>query len=260
MKKFKEWADERSEKNLMSWFGDSKVRGSDGRPAVVYHGTSDAIHEFDPKASEGLGSFARKGIFFTDSPESAGAYALQRQNLAFKRTIAALNKAKEEYDELLHSLANKAKSHAPKSYGGETVPRTVLRWINDLHREGKIDDRDYEQYEKLEKALLTAEEDYESNNRTRWEDAKPNTMPVYLKMERPMEVEAGGMPWDAVVPANLAEFNPSKNDGIIFRNVVDNADESEAKTTVYVVFDPRQVKSAIGNNGNFNPNSTKIVE
>ena len=121
--KFSEWINEKYQNNLMAWFGDSKVKTSDGKPLVVYHGTSDAIQEFDPKASEGLGSFARKGIFFTDDKESAGNYALQRQNLKFKKIIAAFNKAKEDYEELLFKLATKSKSHPPKSYSGETIPR-----------------------------------------------------------------------------------------------------------------------------------------
>lgn len=256
MKTFIEWLDQKN--NLMSWFGDSVVRGPDGGPLVVYHGSSDHIREFDPKASEGLGSFARRGIFFTDSAESAGSYALQRQTLGFKRVIAALNKATEDYEAFLYRLAAKAGSHAPKSHGGGVVPRMALAWVNDLHREGKISDEDYGEYERMEGLVRSAEEEYEKGERTRWDDASPNTMPVYLKIERPLVVDAGGMPWDAVVPANLVAFDPSKNDGIIFKNVVDNADESEARTTVYVVFDPRRVKSAIGNSGKFDPDSDDI--
>jgi hypothetical protein len=245
MKSFLEWLDQNN--SLMDWFGESVVRKPDGSPLVVYHGSSDHIREFDPKASEGLGSFARRGIFFTDDAESAGAYALQRETLGFKRVVAAFNKAKEEYEEVLHGLASKSRSHAPKSYGGETVPRMALRWVNDLHGEGRISDEDYERYENAEAALVGADEEYRSKYSSRWDDAMPNTTPVYLKIERPHVVEAGGMPWDAVVPANLDEFDPSKNDGIIFKNVVDNADDSEARTTVYVVFDPANIRSAIVN-------------
>lgn len=247
MKSFLEWIDQNND--LMSWFGDSLVRKPDGSPLVVYHGSSDHIREFDPKASEGLGSFARKGIFFTDSAESAGEYALQRETLGFKRVVAAFNKAKEDYEEVLHALAAKSRSHSPKSYGGETIPRMALRWVNDLHREGRISDEDYERYERAEAALVAADEEYRSKDRSRWDDANPNTTPVYLKMERPHVVEAGGMPWHAVVPANLAQFDPSRNDGMIFRNVVDNADDSPARTTVYVVFDPKNIRSAIGGGG-----------
>jgi hypothetical protein len=257
VKSFFEWLDQK--RNLMAWFGGSVVRKPDGSPLVVYHGSSDHIREFDPEASDGLGSFARRGIFFTDSAESAGAYALQRDTLSFKRVVAAFNKAKEEYEDVLYRLAAKSRSHFPKSYGGETIPRMALSWVNDLHRSGKIDDEDYENYERAQDSLVGAEAEYELRERERWDEARPNTTPVYLRIERPHVVDAGGMPWDAVVPANLADFDPSKNDGIIFKNVVDNADESEAKTTVYVVFDPRNIKSAIGNDGEFDPNSADIL-
>jgi hypothetical protein len=55
------------------WFGDSKVVDNDGKPLVVYHGTSQAGFEhFDPYASNyGL---MGDGSYFTESKEVASTY------------------------------------------------------------------------------------------------------------------------------------------------------------------------------------------
>lgn len=60
------------------WFGDSKVVDEDGKPRVVYHGTTADITEFDPGmlgAATGAPS-AKQGFFFSSSPDVAGSYAV----------------------------------------------------------------------------------------------------------------------------------------------------------------------------------------
>lgn len=53
------------------WFGDSKVMDEDGKPLVVYHGTSGDFSEFK---TEGWG-LDEQGAFFTSSPQVASDYA-----------------------------------------------------------------------------------------------------------------------------------------------------------------------------------------
>lgn len=97
-----------------------------------------------------------------------------------------------------------------------------------------------------------------------------NVMPVYARMERPLtiddqsslewarEVFAGGsMDFPQVMPASWANevTRDGEYDGIIF--------DGEALgwgkgTTEYILFDPRQVKSAIGNNGQFSRQNPDI--
>ena len=48
-------------------------------------------------------------------------------------------------------------------------------------------------------------------------------------------------------------------DGIIVRNVVDAANEYASEASdVFIVFSPEQIKSATGNNGNFDPANQDI--
>ena len=114
---------------------------------------------------------------------------------------------------------------------------------------------------------------------------------VYLRIERPLVVDAAGADW-AMIPKTAVkmrawaaqdreaarEFLKDNSegrftstdvlgglaqalgfDGAIIQNVVDAADEEyEVSSTVYVVFDPRQIKSAKGNAGTFDPDDPNI--
>ena len=93
---------------------------------------------------------------------------------------------------------------------------------------------------------------------------------LYLKIERPFVHDAKGREWtDLVVP----EFPQAHStyevahaakaagyDGAVFRNIRDTdlATEKLAPADVYVVFDPRNIKSATANVGTFDPNDPRI--
>ena len=60
------------------WFGDSKVVGEDGRPLVVYHGTAKDFSVFDfGRSGESTGNtgFYGSGSYFSQDAEDASAYA-----------------------------------------------------------------------------------------------------------------------------------------------------------------------------------------
>jgi hypothetical protein len=52
-------------KAFRDWFGDSKVVDAEGRPLVVYHGTTAEFSEFNT---------GKRGAFFASNPEAAAAY------------------------------------------------------------------------------------------------------------------------------------------------------------------------------------------
>lgn len=104
---------------------------------------------------------------------------------------------------------------------------------------------------------------------------QPNVMPSYLKMERPLEVDAEGRHFhlldEAILPDGfevdrvnltsdvLALLAKKRGyDGVIFRNMIDGKGKYSAPSTVYAVFEPAQIKSAIGNRGTFDPNDPDI--
>lgn len=65
-----------------AWFGESKVVGPDGKPLVVYHGSRrpDRIGKKFRKARATSGPMA----FFTDSPELASSYAMQKADTSIE--------------------------------------------------------------------------------------------------------------------------------------------------------------------------------
>jgi hypothetical protein len=59
-----------------AWFGDSKVVDKDGKPLVVYHGSTDAnFTSFDPDK----GRLGLRGIYFTENPEWASSYTMGKK-------------------------------------------------------------------------------------------------------------------------------------------------------------------------------------
>lgn len=94
-------------------------------------------------------------------------------------------------------------------------------------------------------------------------------MPVYVAMQNPLVVDAGGalwkeVPWrgDKVVAHDLVPYAKRQgHDGVIVRNVVDQAagsKDAKPADTVFA-FRPEQIKSAIGNRGTFDPDDPNIL-
>lgn len=73
IRKYSELQDPRSNPNFKTWFRDSKVVDSSGKPLPVYHGTArpDRVKDFFNPNRATSGPMA----FFTDDPEVASGYA-----------------------------------------------------------------------------------------------------------------------------------------------------------------------------------------
>jgi hypothetical protein len=112
---------------------------------------------------------------------------------------------------------------------------------------------------------------------------------VYLRIENPLEVNADGSDWETIpVSAVRADqrtnvldesgWNPGENpsmstddyaeiarklgyDGVVFKNLVDTGEPLHVykPSTVYAVFSPTQIKSAVSNRGTFDPNDPNIL-
>jgi len=173
-----------------SWFGNSKVVNSQGKPLRVYHGTNADFSSFDPKKS---GTKSNTGapegtFFFTNKPDVASSYTIKWQG---------------DFSQTPHDNSN--------------------------------------------------------------------TMPVYLSMKSPLKLNAKGDNWRNVIYngeyRDINEIlelikNSGKYDGLIVSNVIDKGvgNVSSKNSTTYVVFKPTQIKSAIGNNGEFNTNDSDILK
>lgn len=85
--------------------------------------------------------------------------------------------------------------------------------------------------------------------------------PVFLRIENPRIIDFNGNiknPDRISLAAKKAK--EEGQDGIILKNVRDAANTRTNPEDIFIVFNPKQIKSAIGNNGNFNQNDPRISE
>lgn len=213
------------EQNFNRWFGNSVVKDSSGKPIVVYHGTNQPVNSFS-KTRRGMAtnaSSAKKAYFFTDSSEVAEKYARSAGGV-IRHNIAAYEK--------------KAKAMKNEVDRLERIAHSTGKW--------EAYEKAMEEWEKFE--LDTMRED---------DTLGQSIVPVYLRLENPLVHDfqhsmqgVGGI--DNLVKTAIK----NGNDGVIFKNLID----PEPSSNHYAVFKPSQIKSATGNNGDFNPNKADITK
>lgn len=96
----------------------------------------------------------------------------------------------------------------------------------------------------------------------------PGIFRSFLRIENPFVIDAAGSDWDGIVDSRLPKHVHTTSDiaiyarglghdGMIVKRVLDPGTLSdygaELSSTIYVVFDPRQIKSAVANDGNYDP-------
>jgi hypothetical protein len=95
---------------------------------------------------------------------------------------------------------------------------------------------------------------------------------LYIRLLNPMIVEGSGRAWDKLSDPRAPELRETHEfakwaqehgyDGVIFKNILDDGGQGKYRinipATVYAVFDPKAIKSATANNGNYDPNDPDI--
>jgi len=104
-----------------------------------------------------------------------------------------------------------------------------------------------------------------ANPRRAWDyqNAEEGVVPVYLKLEKPMTIDAKGGHWRDTDDM-IDEAKKAGHDGVIIHNVRDEynvmqGEHTGRKSTVYVAFHPHQIK-ATNNTGSFKTDSHHIME
>ena len=83
-----------------------------------------------------------------------------------------------------------------------------------------------------------------------FQNAEPQVVPVYLSMQNPMVIDAKGAKWRDT-EKHIQEAKDAGHDGIIIKNSRDefnNVAGGGKKSTVYAVFEPTKIKSAMTGN------------
>lgn len=217
-----------SRSGLTGWFGASKVVNADGSPKVVYHGTNQDVRRFEQgRRGSATGSKSAQGAFwFTDSPVVADTYA----EIQSRSTQAMFQRAMR-----LTARAERAQEqgHAAEALEFFRQAATLRERANDIY------------LEQGEQAVTDG----------------ANVMPVFLKIENPYLVDADGEHYsDSRFSEHLEAAKRGGHDGVIVSNVTDAADSNvNVRNTVYAVFAPTQIKSALGNRGAFSPTDPRLL-
>jgi hypothetical protein len=260
-----------------SWFGDSKVVDENGEPLVVKHGTSGL--KGGAFLKELLGSntgspSAFKGFFFSDSQRLGDYYnrsatAQAQYDQAIKEEIEfneEVNKILRKRDKLIKSLEplppfrDGLAEKIWKMYqfsGKEALGMIEGVWgktpelmeLHDQLREMEGNQNARFKSVGMMQASFEGEEAVEQAF-----DLSGETLDVYLSMQNPLEVDhegdRKGRSYSDLIDKAISEGR----DGVIIRNSVD-----PLPATIYIAFEPTQIKSATGNNGNFDPNDPSIL-
>jgi hypothetical protein len=214
---------------------------------VWYHGTSHDIKKFDPKLAESKPNQA-VASFVTQSPEYAEKYALD----------APIYMAKEPHKHLtpeqITSSQEKAKQYFRDTY--PDMPEHADSMIKSIEKGKPVGEAEDQIIEEYKKHLPSG----------------PNIMPVHVRVENP---------FDPAVPEHvqaLKDFNPNLDPKLTNRigvtAVLEHPDIQEAIKgsgfdSFYTnedgyrnlgVFKPEQIKSAIGNEGTFDPTNPVITK
>lgn len=219
-------------RNFWRWFGDSKVVDAEGRPVVVYHGTSKEFDTFNTEA--GVGARHGGGSFFTANPEKANTYAgggdrnvmpvYLRMSAPVRVQAAGKN---------WNALGKSTKIELPELREDQQKDEDLLAEL-----EGRAPEKAQPKVLKPRRTTIGklfpdefqyGDETFSTNDIVRW--------------SRKMGAEG-------VVLESVKDHGPA---GVFA------SEKGGEASDVFAVFDPTQIKSATGNTGEFNPLDANIL-
>ncbi len=221
--------DPRRNENFRRWFGDSKVVDESGKPLVVYHGTTAEFHEFSSDwmySGEGA-SHSGSGFYFTTSPESASNYSTMARKAGSNVMPVYLALKKPLYIDFEKG-----------EVGGADLVLTPAQVRKIILSAPNIRDSD-------ESPLLN----FNDVNRYGFDKVLAEAIKAY----------AGS---SSIAALRNDFFGNDHNAWLRALSSATGYDSAYSKTpngdTHYVAWFPEQIKSATGNNGNFDPSNPDI--
>lgn len=217
------------EENLLRWSDGSKVVDANGKLLIVYHGTGADIVQFN---ADGRGKTSGAGVFFSSSPVIAATYATG------------------ESPNVVPAYLN-LKSPIVVDAGGANWAR--------LGRKVKVSLPAVEVSDQSDEDLLAELEGREPR--------KGVTKKIKAKTTTLGKLFGGELVYDDDFAStdDLARWARNQGyDGAIIKNVMDHGPSGrfatdEKVSDIYVAFSAEQIKSAIGNNGEFSPATPNIL-
>lgn len=292
------------------WFKDSQVVDNNGKPLVVYHGTS---RSFDTFLKDMLGAAtgapsAKLGFFFAGDPDTSTGYAINAKKneteSPAESEIRFLNKDIKRYQK---GLAEATAQKDPNSIEGKTLRERQEKYRlkqlaeaqaklkkepNDKMAKLDVDRfskqlpessyvyiaesyiREYtESLARAEKKLTALKAEVRKSAEEIGGRAGENIMPVYLSMQNPLILDQRGAPYRIMSYRDtIIKAKQDGHDGVIIKNTYDGKQqpgwiqrliakwrkEDVPSDTIYIAFEPTQIKSAIGNIGTYDPTNPNI--
>lgn len=227
---------ERATANFLRWFGDSKVVDENGEPMVMYHGTTrGGFSVFDRLKSLGWRgpSMDTVGSWFSNNPSDTGGAGLYAKAGGDSDTIYPVYlsiknpKKYRTFSEFLRHMHRAAGRPMPESAPGRGSTEELR---NELISEG-YDGIEFEQTDNtgLMNDIKQMQDAVERAKQEEFSVKRADRLPYTQKRER-LEQTLKSM------RKELDEFGSSTE-----------FDEQR----VFIAFEPTQIKSAIGNNGEY---------
>ena len=206
-------------RNFWRWFGDSRVVDAQGRPLVVYHGTAADIEKFSYEFVGNGNDQYGSGFYFTTSPNTASGYAANEGGNVLPVYLAINNPLSSDQSKKL------TKSQIKAIISSAPELDDVLWNFGDWGSEGKD--------KVLNKAISQL---YEYQRETLLTSLHPIANDFFAGNEQAF---------------SEAVTRVLKHDGVEVRQ--------ESGEVFFIAFTPTQIKSATGNNGQFNPQDANIL-
>jgi hypothetical protein len=228
-----------------AWFGDSTIVNEDGTPKMMYHGTDKDVTSFARKTGRGA------PIFLTDDPDFARRFAVD----------SVINSANNASQVLTPAQMAQGQKDAIAAIRKDYKSTLQAKEMIDSIKAGKPDAEAREYLRKAYKPMLPS---------------GPNIMPVYVKAENPFDYENPEhvkmlldkryplLPWEGT----SIETKTKNGDWEVlelpdYQNAIkqlgfDSFYVKEDSRKNLAVYQPSQVKSAIGNIGTYDATNPDI--
>ena len=229
------------EEAFRRWFAGSKIVGADGEPLVMYHGTYKDFAAFDRMASAWRGqSIDMVGSWFSTNPGEGGSgmYA-SGAGAAIYPVYLKVERPKyfDTFREMLNAM-HEAEGRDPEQQRtrGKGSPEGLREVLKSQGYDGialsqtNVGEQEDDLGEVLASIRRAKDEEFSVPKRER--------APYTAKRER-LEETAARLRSELEIYGGSTEFD---------------------KQIVVIVFEPHQIKSALGNSGAFDPTSPNILD
>jgi len=222
---------------------------ADGGPA-----NSEVIPHGDPQREENLTAFnpvrdenGDPKVLYHGTTGNFGQFSDKLKGSSTNAKSASLGHWFTDVPRVAQSYAH---------YAATDVP--IRKFVEAAEKAGKKQDWDAH-----DKYMAEAEELDSHFRNPENEKRGQNIMPVHLSMKNPHVIDANGGDFNDLeggLTNHIMHAKRNGHDGLIVKNLDDAAGLAHMPATHYMVFHPHQIKSAIGNQGTFDPKSPDITK